>query len=158
MSTSIDDFKEMRSNPSEAPVDTQNILSSVSTNKDSRMQTQMDDCEVTALSSPNPLRNTNGAPFDRYDRATIAIGNEKYHGMNGTSQGRSKDQWLYFTEIGHAESGIAVLLVTSHGIVKGNSLSSMSSVRLKGSTHYREMWTIETEKFLGMYGRYENKI
>lgn len=106
---------------------------------------------VVAMSSQNPLRDNEGVPFDGMDWALFAIRNPFHHGMNGVLLDKDERNWLYFQRFKASPPHGAIIVATRGGIVKGIGAGSSSSIKLRGSGQYRNVWSIQTETLLSRF-------
>jgi hypothetical protein len=105
---------------------------------------------VVAMSSQHPLGDGDDNTFDGLDWAVIEIRNPFHHGMNGVLLDKDARKWLYFKRFKKSAPRNAILVATRHGIVRGIGTGSASSIKLRGSSHFRNIWSIRPEEALGM--------
>lgn len=106
---------------------------------------------VAVISSQNPLRDAEDDCYDDVDWALIEISNPIYHGMNGVVSDNGTRTWLAFRSFRDYPPRGSILTATRKGIVRGLGTGSTSSIKLFGSSHSRDVWSIQTERGLGTY-------
>ena len=110
---------------------------------------QMGEFPLSRLSSENPFWKINDKPYDGMDWALLKVPWPWYHCVNGAP--RNDSSWLHFEKI--TEFGLSgrVLIVTRKGIVGGVGAGTASSIKLKGNSTYRNVWSVQSDQPLGMF-------
>ena len=110
---------------------------------------QMGEFPLSRLSSESPFREINGDPYDGMDWALLKVPRPWYHCVNGAP--RNDSSWLHFEKIREDGPIGPVLIVTRKGIVSGVGAGTASSIKLKGSSTYRNVWSVQSDHPLGMF-------
>ena len=110
---------------------------------------QMGEFPLYRLSSESPLRIINDNTDDGMDWALLKVPRPWNHCVNGTP--RNDSSWLHFEKIREDGPSGPVLVVTRKGIVSGVGAGTASSIQLKGSSTYRNVWSVQSEHPLGMF-------
>ena len=110
---------------------------------------QMGEFPLSRLSSESPFRNTNDNQYDDMDWALLVIPKPWYHCVNGAS--RTDTSWLSFEKIREEGPSGPVLIVSRKGIINGVGAGTASSIKLKGSINYRNIWSVQSDQPLGMF-------
>lgn len=110
---------------------------------------QMGKFPLLSLSSESPLRNTNDNQYDDMDWALLIVPRAWYHCVNGVY--RNNTSWLHFEKTGEDGPCGPILIVTRKGIINGVGAGTASSIKLKGSSTYRNVWSVQSDHPLGMF-------
>ena len=110
---------------------------------------QMGEFSLSRLSSESPFRNINDDPYDGMDWALLNVPRPWYHCVNGAP--RSDTSWLHFEKIREDGPRGPVLIITRKGIVSGVGAGTASSIKLKGSISYRNVWSVQSNHPLGTF-------
>ena len=110
---------------------------------------QMGEFPLYKLSSESPFRNNNDNSYDGMDWALLNVPRPWYHCVNGAL--RNDTSWLHFEKIREDGPSGPVLIVTRKGVVNGVGAGTASSIKLKGSSTYRNVWSVQSDHPLGMF-------
>ena len=110
---------------------------------------QMGEFPLSRLSSESPFREINDNPYDGMDWALLNVPRPWYHCVNGAP--RNDSSWLHFEQIQEDAPSGPVLIITRKGIVSGIGAGTASSIKLKGSSTYRNVWSVQSDHPLGMF-------
>ena len=110
---------------------------------------QMGEFPLSRLSSESPFREINDNPYDGMDWALLNVPRPWYHCVNGAP--RNDSSWLHFEQIQEGAPSGPVLIITRKGIVSGIGAGTASSIKLKGSSTYRNVWSVQSDHPLGMF-------
>ena len=110
---------------------------------------EMGEFPLFKLSSESPFQNINDNPYDGMDWALLNVPSPWHHCVNGAP--RNDTSWLHFEKIREDGPNGPVLIVTRKGIVNGVGAGTASSIKLKGSSTYRNVWSVQSDHPLGMF-------
>ena len=100
------------------------------------------------ISSESPFRNTNENSYDGMDWALLHVSNPWRSCANGVQR---HDTWLPFENIREDGPRGPVLIITRKGVIDGVGAGTTSSIKLKGSSTYRNVWSVQSDHPLGMF-------
>ena len=108
----------------------------------------MGELPLFKISSGRPFRDTNNNSYDGMDWALLNVPNPWCFCVNGV---RQDDTWLHFEKIREDGPRGPVLIVTRKGAIHGVGVGTASSIKLKGSSTYRNVWSVQSDHPLGMF-------
>ena len=108
----------------------------------------MGELPLFKISSESPFRITNNNSYDGMDWALLNVPNPWCLCVNGV---RRDNTWLHFEKIREDGPRGPVLIATRKGVIDGVGTGTASSIKLKGSSTYRNVWSVQSDHPLGMF-------
>lgn len=130
-------------------VDAGGTLVKYQSDVDSKDKQLSNDKHMVAVSSSHPLCNDNDGSFDGMDWAIIEVRNPFHQGMNSVLIDQATRKWLYFERVEMSGPQTSVIVATRRGIVRGIGTGSATSIKLRGSSRFRDVWSIHPNTMLG---------